>query len=1467
MLATLVLLLAATVTCQQKSDICFQKPEEINIVAYAGRRHLQFKEKYLGGIGSSLRISNGDELATLESGVQTASISQILPNNMTNCTTSIKYNYSHDALICNRSVLFLADQHNVTNETVPGRIVQLSNRKDYDCTALSNTNGYSDSKVLVACRDYTTQPDHPSLMLVLYSMGVSTSTWIMQQPGHAIGGDLRLTDAVFDLPAGRKHLLFLWQKDDPLGPRFHLVEMRGFNLERLGFFEPSRTLFGVKESSSIIGMMGDSYNLYLVLWNKIEGSESGTVQVQQCPVPISNASITCSPTNILEFAFTSKVSYLRIETLWQGRIKFQLISKDKMVSAFLIADSPEISLRDDFTLDLSDTGIVEITDASLLEIGTIFLTGRSKEGKQIVSRFIINDKSTFGPESAELPASSSLVGFITGVRTKGKDIYFQYDGRKRFWSGMGEANLIVELPSVDQREKKSFSLQCWHKGTFINSLTFNLEIREDLTDGATLMTSNPASGRVGDTRIPVPVESMYVGGNSPKLHVRLSDPKEGIHVNVEYAQSFVVENDAGLKILDKKLRKIGKNLFYQENSSKRQIYSCKSVKNTFECLVAWSSDSVDSGSKLLSAVLTNRSIVLLHANYLNSVDSDSVQITTLSSFDFSEIATSTIHNTRALQGSLSWSGSSSLQLTVALAGYQGKSPNKFEFMTFQFTNELKGLIETPKKQNQLPITEKLSSFILSNTSALIVTFELESSSKLEHFDIDKGLVTYAGTMAKGVGELCKVGERTYFLDKKLMQINKLGNKLSSIEFDSFSWPLFDYNMTEIVDFHCDEDAKVIQVLGRAGQAYKVITLRVGKDIRRHQRVHSVLDVPSDSKFITSWVDFLLPSSRFTTLVFSKNKPTRYLRYSLNQPVITVDASKATPGDYVLYHTATWTRGDGYTKEYTRVQQLKILPAIKASFNIAPETSTKPLLKPNSILDLEPLLTLTGPVKSLELSEGSPGLKLINRVPEGPTIPGINFERAVISGNLVFGYHESTIQLVENQTAVISIEGFEGLSVEVLDKNKGFAAVAKKQENHLVSYYLVLVWKTAEGWTHLTAQIPISSDPLLTVRLIGDDRILVRGHAVEGFENIQLMYRVAQKELILTHTLYLQACNFGEVKKSEVVAMPGAFLVITSTPETYEGCFESWTVNSQGEAVLSSSKVEALVPGKFNLNQNIDFKCLPYSKSTSARCIFILDGTSSYVINVASSSATSLGLSSTIDATIANPPNFRCIDLDLAVDNVVLLGESLLDGGRLIAVYAFSTGSDVFRIIDASELHTDASKVTVPRFYRDSHNELKFALGGSSTGGLRTFRLEGAKLITTNINQIAADVKIKLTGLSQDVSEVQVSSFLVIPESIPDRSDKFGTAKIIISILLIALLLAFPCYFGARLLMKNRSQDTNILDKLNSSSKIEYEETLKGESQSQSKQDLTLRQSLIEDRYHDDKLSKKMGTVTTGLTSE
>lgn len=313
----------------------------------------------------------------------------------------------------------------------------------------------------------------------------------------------------------------------------------------------------------------------------------------------------------------------------------------------------------------------------------------------------------------------------------------------------------------------------------------------------------------------------------------------------------------------------------------------------------------------------------------------------------------------------------------------------------------------------------------------------------------------------------------------------------------------------------------------------------------------------------------------------------------------------------------------------------------------------------------------------------------------------------------------------------------------------------------------------------------------------------------------------------------------------------SFLVISSTVDGYEGCFERWIVKTDGEAELKSSKVQTLVPGKFSLNQITAFKCQSKADLPVARCLFVMKDIESYIVEYElEESQQSLGsmVSNKIVSSISNMANYEAVDLDFMNEHAVVSLESLLDSKRVAAVYSLESSSDVFRVLEGSDFGSESLFVGLPKFFVDSHDELKLSFLNPIKGGIKTFRLDGAKLIATSLNNINKDIKIKAVGVSEETSEVRIDSLFELPDQLPNNPEKYGIAKILISCVLIGLLLAIPCYFGFKMFTAKKNTDADLLDKLNSSSKIDYDDTLKFDTASQIKNE-----SLVKSRIGDDQV--------------
>ena len=188
-----------------------------------------------------------------------------------------------------------------------------------------------------------------------------------------------------------------------------------------------------------------------------------------------------------------------------------------------------------------------------------------------------------------------------------------------------------------------------------------------------------------------------------------------------------------------------------------------------------------------------------------------------------------------------------------------------------------------------------------------------------------------------------------------------------------------YNMTSIESHRCDRDNNTILLLATNsdGSSSRAIVVIIGKTVRSHQGVHSVVDVEGSPTMSTSWFDGSDIGGLLSIITMKPDTDSiAALCYAISQPVISINESRDEPGEYILHHLATLTRDDGFQIIHTRIQRLSVRPHIQLS--VKSSSSIRPAAAANLIYDIEAMTAIDGPLVSMYAT--NPAVRLVDRLP-------------------------------------------------------------------------------------------------------------------------------------------------------------------------------------------------------------------------------------------------------------------------------------------------------------------------------------------------------------------------------------------------------------------------------------------------------------------------------------------------------
>lgn len=673
-------------------------------------------------------------------------------------------------------------------------------------------------------------------------------------------------------------------------------------------------------------------------------------------------------------------------------------------------------------------------------------------------------------------------------------------------------------------------------------------------------------------------------------------------------------------------------------------------------------------------------------------------------------------------------------------------------------------------------------------------------------------------------EMCPTGSVLYvvsFDEAKVWGYDEQGS-----EFTRFEYPAKEYGVQTILDFYCDQENKVFQIIGvdKIGMNPLLITYRAETQYEPARRVHSVIKLPKLPTILSS--SYNLEFDEISTLLFgTSTADISFYQLYTEAPMIELSGEKLQKGLYQVNTTVSYPDREGQTVTIESSTLLEVYDQL-TEISVYPTKATKDKLPQHGTISLDNYLMYSGPVVRFDMPKTDAAI-LLDRLYPSDQFRRVKqrFEVIAIDQQFILAYANGTISLFNDADLVQVIATNREVDIlRTLGPNTlGFVAVSRTRG--AANFELLFVLNQGGTWKTYSHQIyspelkglvsfKIATDSIFysfvdaedqsirsgllkvagdTLERIGIEDRLDNGHNVIVFDCVKLNQNASLDYVVILYSedqskngkmvLYkLDNNSFSKVNTQVSPLLQGR----GSHEIGYLACKQLKDKKDMFDCFHAR-------PNMFSHNvlYRVDF-----DKAITSSSFIIED----YIYDVKNIVNFVPVRAAVMDKYVAVVLMNKNVDLNR---NDTIFAEEYL-----MVVYNLEVQVDPYKILDYRELGLTKNEELMylePVFYNSgSDNRTKLAVNVAGDDvSIKTFNLEDMKLVVSNGNALSFDVI--FTGLQIDgvKKNFKLSDLFILPQPPSPSPPSKGKNLAWLFILLIAAIVLFAVGLATFFLLKRR----------------------------------------------------------------
>lgn len=1377
------------------------------------------------GNNLKFKIDGPKDAAQLQDSFSALNKGKVLDGVAKGCTESVKVDQQTYAYLCDSNMVIFANLSILNSELVGQKVVQFDAKTT--CSYLEKAS--KRNRVYAICSSTETTN------LTLALMSIDTKEYkidkillIPQIAKENLSQNLRIKAVTEgDTTAGYSTKIYI-NEEVPLGKnmRFRAVEHNTTgDLVDLGYFTvANKKLIGVEGVSLYFTARADHHNLLIFVKDE-EGSKN---YINFCPSSqTTKEAMLCYPKQDTGFSEVSpSVMVYRKEEAELFDVVF-IVMANKMTINLLeyIPTAKEINPMIVNNIKLDSSSLEKPVD-SFMSNQILYLTGQTADDKTVIIRWDLIGDSW---EEQVLEIGTLKTYYVrSGTYDNNIDQFIGLDGGKQFYyMSISQPMLILRPYLMENKTATSMSVNvtCTATGKLSVLQTVALDFQAKLNDNASLVVPTDILSYKGSKKIQIPIAIEDFSGNAPDFKVDVNST-EPVPFTVKYKR--VLDK---LIFLNKTIEGIqevifmGEGLYLIENKDSISSIGCVGTNDTsFECVVEWTKAKGE--ERVLDAKMIGPTMIIMLSNFESQPLKEKRQVSVLvvqyTGDDKSD-------NTFPLQGYSAKVGHIKqygdyvyCMIAGDFTGVSGSVDN--HVFTAKYTLSSKTLDPAysvmklgshvcPQEIKFVPkFREKMYLSTNCDTEETARIYEISLSTVLRD-----GKPVLAGNVDRQFNEImakkyemCPTGGTVNvasFDANVIWGYDEQGSMLCRIDY-----PVREYGIETIVDFYCDQENKIFQVIGvdKDGKNPVLITYRAETLNEPSRRVHSVVKLAAVPALISS--SYNLEFDEINTLLFNTTTSDIQLhQIYTGAPWIELYGEKLDQKLYTVSITATYPDSESQDAEVKTSTRLQIHEQL-TKITISPSKTQKEVLPVSGTINLDEHLIYSGPVVRFDMLENDSAM-LLDRLSPSEQFRRFTgrYELISVDQDYILAYANGTLSLFQDNK-LVSVIG-ENRSVTVvksLGKGSGFAALSRQYGAS--NFELLFILNQQNTWTTLVYQLHSSNIINVVVQKTATGSLF--------YSCLDSEDQYIKSGLLEVKGEHLQQIGVEEISKNEnnVIDFDGVKLnqndtldyivVVSSEDQSKNGKVALFRIEKKSFALVNTYVGRLLRDS--SVNDMVDISCnqLNIAKDTFD-CFHsrqnLYSANTLYKIDYEKAKTTADFITITFTYDIKNIVNFlplRAASMDQYIAVVVEnkrvdfdRNDTIFAEAYLLLVYQMSIQDDPYKILNYKELGLSKNEDLMylePVFFNSGiDNKTKLAVNvASDQVSVKVFNLDDLKLVVSNGNALGSDIV--FTGLQIDgqVSKFMLSDlFLLPPPPTPNPPSK-GKNLVWLYVILVVIIFLF-----------------------------------------------------------------------------
>lgn len=1406
-----------------QSDTCFQTNISSRLV-YKNDRIVYDLNSITQGTRLKYKVDTPSDAAKLQ-----PTFGQLFEgksiDNIKSCSEFAKIDRHEYAYLCDSTKLVFVNLSTVSADLESQKTVDLG--KENTCTSL--TKSTKRGLVYVVC--YSTNiANHTMVILVVNSKNFEIEKNLQIEQGKEGYLSIKLkieTVTLGDHKDTYNTKIYVYE-DFKITNKFSIgvaEHTAKGELKSLGFYSlDNKNIVGLSSTDLFYTLKVDHQNVLIFVK---DGSDTSNY-VQFCPSnKTTAASIVCSPKQSIPFLEVNPaIAVHKYEDQEIIDLVFIVLANKTDVQIFTYDPTEEsIDPLSGQKISLKSSQLYRAASTYMYNT-EVYVLGYTESGQNIVIKW---DFEYMTWEEFLLPDQKIQLAHVRrGTYDTDIDHYIGLEGPQFKFLPISKPLLVLQPYMIQDSQATSMNVKitCESASHKTATQTVVLNFQSKLNGNASFVVPSEIIAYSGSSRIQVPVAVEDFRGNAPTFKVEV-DGQKSMPYTVKYQRVLNNLNLMNQSIVDiQDVYYIGEGIYLIESKLALTSVGCSSLNDTdFGCVVEWTQSKA--GKTVLDAKMIGQVMLVLLSDIETQETKEKREVTLLVTKYLGEDKYSTsivMKGYSSAVGAIKQVGDT-VYCVIAGDSYTGSVPaiNDLFMAVYSLSSKsIEPAYQLMALKGELCVQE--IKFARDHAGVLYVASCCGDADTSQIYEIRLLVV------ARDAKEVLTGSVQRQFseIQSKVYEMCPTGGVLNVVSFDDaviwaydengseftrFAFPIREYGIEKVIDFYCDTEKKLFQVVGtnKDGGNPVLITYRAETQYEPARRVHSVVKLSKTPAIICS--SFKQQTNEIDTLLFSSTMDDAILhQIYLGAPWIELNGEQLKNGEYVVTLTAEYPDSEGKLETVNQKSNLKVKDQeIKVS--ITPTQSQQIDLPASGTITLDEYLTYSGPVVRFDMPE-NPSAQLLDRLypsDQFRKLKGI-YDKITVDQDFVLAYAKNTISLFKNGELVEEVASKRNvLALKSLGDLQGFVALSKEQG--AANYDLLLIFNLKDTWKTYIHQLKSPDIKNLVVMKSAKGSIFYscldgKDQSIRsGLLNIvdDKLKQIGTEDRIVNQNTVM---DFDGVKLNQNDITD--YVVIVSIEDQSKNSKLTLYKLDEDTFTRIGIQVGQLVDNS-GVHQTVDITCNVYNASKSQFDCF-LAGQNMFSHNVMFE----------VDfkkAETEDPENFAIVLFTNNVKNIAnfapvrstIMGkyaavvaknkkvdetkkDSIYSEAYLLLIYNMEVQLDPYKILDYRELGLSKNEDLInlePVFFTSgSDKKLKLAVNVATEDvSVRVFNLDDLKLVIAERNNLHLDITFTALQIDGERSIFKLSDVFVLPQPPkPTPSEKKLSIWLYIGIIALVLLL-------------------------------------------------------------------------------